>query len=150
VTDPAGFVASLTAQTKAAAQVLADAGPITYQFNPDGTARVAVDQFKLKMKVPVRGLPLNLDVIIDGEATADYATSEPDQLTFSDAQLDDLQISAKVGKQALFAGTAPEVAELLGVSLDPLFNSSAYDCQADTLKYTPLANADEVVLKRVQ
>jgi hypothetical protein len=150
VTDPAAFIASLTAQTKAAAQVLDDAGPITYQFNPDGTARVTVDQFKLKMKVPLRGLPLNLDVTIDGEATADYVTSEPNQLTFSGAQLDDIQISARVGKQALFAGTPSEMADLFGISLDPLFNSSTYDCRVDTLKYTPLANANEVVLTRVQ
>ncbi len=150
VSDPAGFVNSLTAQTKATAQVLNDAGPITYQFNPDGTARVTVDQFKLKMKVPLRGLPFNLDVAINGEATANYATRGSDQLTFSNAQLDGLKISAKAGQQELFAGTAKEMADLFGFSLDPLFNTSMYDCRADTFKYRPLPNTTAVILKRAQ
>ena len=42
------------------------------------------------------------------------------------------------------------MADLFGLSLDPLFNTSTYTCRGDVLKYTPpLQNASEVVLKRV-
>ncbi len=150
VTDPANFVASLTEKTKATAQVLNNAGPITYQFKPDGTAHINADQFKLKMKVPVSGFPINLDVTINGEATANYAAPSSDQLKFSNAQLDGLHISAKVGNRELFAGTANEMADMFGFSLDPLFNTSMYDCRADTFKYRPLPDASAVILKRMQ
>ena len=142
VTDPAGFVAALTTQTKANAQVLNDAGPITYEFKADGTARITADQFKMKMKVPVSGFPLNLDVTIDGEATASYAAPQSDQIKFSNAQLDGLKVSANAGKQQLFSGTATEMADMFGVSLDQLFNTSMYDCREDTFKYTAAAGCE--------
>ncbi len=150
VTDPADFVAALTEKTKATAQVQADAGPLTYQFNPDGTARITADQFKLKMKVPIGGFPISLDVTIDGAATTAYAAPSSDQLQFSNAQLDGLHISAKAGKQEVFSGTANEMADMFGFSLDPLFNPSLYDCRANTFKYRPLSDAPAVILSRIQ
>jgi len=147
VEDLSSYLTSLAVQ----GQVLSESGPITYRFDAQGQARVTIDHFTMKVKVPVQGLSLNLTVIIDGDATARYTASHSNQLTFSNVQLDDLTVSAGTGKQELFAGTPTELADMFGVSLDPLFNTSVYSCRADTLKYTPpLQNASEVVLQRVQ
>ena len=142
-----GYVASLAVQ----GQVLNESGPVTYQFDTNGQARVTVDHFTMKVKAPVQGLTLNLNVVIDGEVTARYTGSPSDQLAFSNVQLDGLTVSAGTGKRTLFSGTPTEMADLFGLSLDPLFNTSTYSCRGDVLKYTPpLQNASEVVLKRVQ
>ena len=58
-------------------QVLSESGPITYQFDPNGQARVTVDHFTMKVKAPVQGFMLNLNVVIDGEVTARYTGSYP-------------------------------------------------------------------------
>ncbi len=150
VEDLSGYLGSLTGGTNTQAQVLSGSGPITYHFDAQGQATVTVDQFAIKLKVPVRGLPLTLNVTIDGDATASYTTSDPNQLAFSNVQLDGLAVSAKLGQQELFAGTPTEMANLIGFSLEPLFNAATYDCRADTLKYTPpLQNAHEIMLKRI-
>ncbi len=145
VEDLLSYVTSLGVQ----GQVQNDSGPITYQFDRNGQARVTVNHFTMKVKVPVQGLSLNLTVVIDGDATARY-TAKSDQLAFSNVQLDGLQVSAGTGKRELFSGTPAEMADLFGLSLDPLFNTSTYSCRGDTLKYIPpLQNAAEVTLKRI-
>jgi hypothetical protein len=147
VEDLSSYVASLAVQ----GQVLSEAGPVTYQFDPNGQARVTVDHFTMKVKAPVQGFTLNLNVVIDGEATARYTGSPSDQLAFSNVNLDGLTVSAGTGKRTLFSGTPTEMADLFGLSLDPLFNTSTYTCRGDVLNYTPpLQNASEVVLTRVQ
>jgi hypothetical protein len=146
VADLSKYVASLAVP----GQVLKESGPITYQFDQNGQAHVTVDHFVMKVKTPVQGFTLNLNVVIDGEMAARY-NGAADQLAFSNVQLDGLTVSAGTGKRELFAGTPTEMADLFGLSLDPLFNTSTYACRADTLKYTPpLQDASEVVLKRVQ
>lgn len=131
-------------------QVLSESGPITYQFDKNGQARVTVDHFAMKVKSPVQGFTLNLKVVIDGEATARYTGSSSNQLAFTNVQLDGLTVSAGTGKRELFSGTPAEMADLFGLSLDPLFNASTYSCRGDILKYTPpLQNAAEVTLKRI-
>ncbi len=146
VTDLPSYLAALGVQ----GQVLSESGPITYQFDAQGQAQVTVQHFAMKVKVPVKGFPLNVNVIIDGEANAGYTASQADQLTFSNVQLDGLKVSVNLGQQELFAGTPGEMADRFGISLTPLFNAAAYDCHADTLKYTPpLQNAHEVVLERI-
>jgi hypothetical protein len=134
-----------------AGQVQSESGPITYQFDSNGQAHVTVDRFTMKVKVPVQGLSLNLNVVIDGDATARYMANRSNQLAFSDVQLDGLTVSAGTGKCVLIAAAPTEMADLFGLSLDPLFNTSTYTCRADTLTYMPpLQNASEVVLTRVQ
>jgi hypothetical protein len=145
------YLASLTGGTNTQAQVLSESGPITYQFDGQGRARVTVNQLLTKMRVPVGGIPLNLNVTISGTATAIYTTLDPDTLTFSDAQLGGLTVSAKLGSRQLFGGTATQVADQFGFSLAPLFSAAAYDCRVDTLKYTPpLQGAQEVLMQRIQ
>jgi len=146
VEDLSSYLASLAVQ----GQVLSESGPITYQFDKSGQARVTVDHFTMKVKVPVQGLLLNLNVVIDGDATARYTTDQSNQLAFSDVQLDGLTVSAGTGKRELFSGTPTEMADLFGLSLDPLFNTSMYDCRVDTFKYRPLPEASAVILKRIQ
>jgi hypothetical protein len=144
VEDLSKYVASLAVP----GQVLSESGPITYQFDPNGQAQITVDHFTMKVKAPVQGLTLSLDVVIDGDVTALY-TGTSDQLAFSNVQLDDLTVSAGTGKRTLFSGTPSEMADLFGLSLDPLFNTSTYACRGDVLKYTPpLQKASEVTLKR--
>ncbi len=150
VEDLSSYLTALTGGTSTQAQVLSGSGPITYRFDAQGRARIIVDQLIVKMKVPVQRIPLTLNVTIDGDATASYTTSDPNQLAFSSAQLDGLAVSAKLGEQELFAGTPTQMANLFGFSLEPLFGAATYDCRADTLKYTPpLQDAHEVILKRV-
>jgi hypothetical protein len=141
-----GYMAALAVP----GQVLSESGPITYQFDRNGQARVTVDHFAMKVKAPVQGFTLNLNVVIDGEATARYTGSSSNQLAFTNVQLDGLTVSAGTGKRELFSGTPAEMADLFGLSLDPLFNTSTYSCRGDTLKYIPpLQNASEVVLQRI-
>jgi hypothetical protein len=147
VEDLSGYLASVGLP----GQVLSTSGPVTYQFDQSGQARVTVDHFAMKVKVPVQGLPLSLTVNIDGDATARYTTNQSNQLAFSNVQLDGLTVSAGTGKRELFAGTPTEMADMFGLSLDPLFNTSIYSCRADVLKYTPpLQDASAVLLKRIQ
>jgi hypothetical protein len=146
VEDLSAYVSSLAVP----GQVLSESGPVTYQFDPNGQVHVTVDHFAMKVKAPVQSLTLNLNVVIDGDVTARY-TGTSDQLAFSNVQLGGLQVSAGTGKSQLFSGTPTEMADLFGLSLDPLFNTSTYSCRGDVLKYTPpLQNASEVMLKRVQ
>jgi hypothetical protein len=146
VDDLSSYLASLGV----AGQVQSESGPITYQFDQSGQARVTVDHFTLKVTVPVQGLSLNLTVVIDGEAAARY-TAQSHQLAFADVQLDGLTVSAGTGKRELFAGTPTEMADLFGLSLDPLFNTSTYACRGDVLTYTPpFQDASAVTLSRVQ
>jgi hypothetical protein len=93
-------------------QVLSESGPIKYQFEASGQARVTVDHFAMKVKVPVQGLSLNLTVTIDGDATARYAANQSNQLAFSNVQLDGLTVSAGTGKRD-FHGHARRMAECL-------------------------------------
>ena len=149
VDDLSTYLAALTGGTNTQAQVLSESGPITYHFDAQGQARVTLDRFAMKMKVPLQGLPLTLNITIDGDATAGY-TGASDQLAFSNVRLDGLTVSAKLGKQEVFSGTPTEVANQFGFSLAPLFNPAAYDCQVNTLKYTPpLQDAQAVTLQRI-
>ena len=146
VMDLSSYVASLGVQ----GQVLSESGPVTYRFDSSGQAHVTVDHFAMKVKAPVKGFSLNVNVIIDGAVDAGYTASQADQLAFANVQLDGLKVSVNLGKQELFAGTPGEMADLFGFSLDPLFNAATYTCRADTLTYTPpLQGAREVALKRI-
>ncbi len=150
VEDLSSYLTSLTGGTNTQAQVLSGSGPITYRFDTQGQARITVDHLSMKMKVPVQGIPLTLNVTINGDATAGYITADPNQLAFFNAQLDGLAVSAKLGTQELFAGTPAQLANLFGFSLEPLFSAATYDCRANTLKYTPpLRDAHEVILQRI-
>ena len=63
-----------------------------------------------------------------------------------------MRLPLSIGDPTLVTGALSVVsmADLFGLSLDPLFNTSTYSCRGDVLKYTPpLQNASEVVLKRV-
>lgn len=131
-------------------QVLNESGPVTYHFDGRGQAHVTVDHFAMKVKAPVKGFSLNVNVIIDGEVDAGYTANRGDQLAFNNVQLDGLKVSVKLGQQELFSGTPSEMADLFGISLDPLFNAATYTCRADTLTYTPpLQGAREVTLQRL-
>ncbi len=146
VADQAAFLASLGVQ----GQALSQSGPITYRFDADGQAQVTVDQFAMKVKAPIKGLPLTVNVLIDGSARADYTATRSDQLAFSNVLLDGLTVTVSLGKQELFSGTPTEMADTFGLSLAPLFNAATYACRGDVLKYTPpLQNAREVQLQRV-
>ena len=147
VLDLSSYVASLGVQ----GQVLSESGPVTYRFDASGQAHVTVDNFAMKVQAPVKGLPLTVNVVIDGAVDAGYTATQADQLAFANVQLDGLKVSIKLGKQELFAGTPAEMADLFGISLEPLFSAAAYTCRADTLTYTPpLQNAREVTLQRIQ
>jgi hypothetical protein len=132
-------------------QVLSESGPVTYRFDERDQARVTVDHFAMKVKAPVNGFSLNVNVIIDRTVDAGYTANQGDQLAFNNVQMDDLNVSVNLGKQELFSGTSAEMADLFGISLDPLFSAAAYTCRADTLTYTPpFQDARDVTLQRIQ
>jgi hypothetical protein len=147
VEDLSAYLSSLAVP----GQVLSESGPVTYRFDEHGQAQVTVNHFAMKVKAPVKGFSLNVNVIIDGEVNAGYTAQQGDQLAFDNVALDGLRVSVNLGKQELFAGTPAETADLFGISLDPLFSTAAYTCRAATLKYTPpFQNARDVVLHRLQ
>ena len=147
VTDLSAYLSSLAVP----GQVLNESGPVTYRFDKGGKAQVTVDHFAMKVKAPVKGFSLNVNVIIDGTVDAGYTANQGDQLAFNNVQLDGLKVSVKLGKQELFSGTPSEMADLFGISLDPLFSAAAYTCRADTLTYTPpFQDARDVTLQRIQ
>jgi hypothetical protein len=125
-------------------------GSITYVFGNDGIAAVEANNFKMTLKVDVQGVALDIVVSINGRATANFTLSDPNKITFFNPQLGDLKFSATLNGSKLFAGTPDEMAAMFGVSPDPKYNTFTYECNSDTLKYTPpVKNAKPLTFKRV-
>jgi hypothetical protein len=125
-------------------------GFVRYTFGDDSTVAFNADNFVMRFAINVSGLALNLDVSIDGTGTATYSGDAAGQLTFSNASTEGLTFSAALNGNELFSGTSTELAGLFGVSPDGSSTSVAYECQGDTLRYTPpVTNAQPVVLRRI-
>ncbi len=132
------------------AKVARQDGSITYVFGNDGVASVEADGFKLTLNVDVQGVTLDIVVSIDGRATANYTLGDPNKVTFSNPKTGDLKFSATLNGQELFSSTSDELAAMFGVSSDPKYETSTYECSGDMLTYTPpVKNAKPLTFKRV-
>ena len=148
--DMSDYFTSIMAQAGNGAKLAGQEGRVTYVFGNDGVTSVDAENFKMTLAVDVQGVALDIVVSINGRATANYTLSDPNRITFSNAQTGDLTFSATLNGQALFSGTPDEMAAMFGVSADPKYNTFTYECSGDTLKYTPpVKNAKPVTLKRV-
>jgi hypothetical protein len=150
LSDMSAYFTGVMAQAGNGAKFVGQDGTITYVFGNDGVASVEADNFKLTLAVDMQGVALDIVVTITGRATANYTLSDPNKVTFSNAQTGNLKFSATLNGQELFAGTPDEMAAMFGVSPDPKYNTFTYECSGDTLKYTPpVKNAKPLTFKRV-
>jgi hypothetical protein len=148
--DMSAYFTGVMAQAGNGTKFVGQDGSITYVFGNDGVASVEADNFMMTLAVDVQGVALDIVVSIAGRATANYTLSDPNKITFSNPQMDDLKFSATLNGQELFAGTPDEMAAMFGVSPDPKYNTFTYECSGDTLKYTPpVKNAKPLTFKRV-
>ena len=148
--DMSDYFTGVMSQAGSGAKVASQTGTITYVFGNDGVASVEADNFKLTLAVDVQGTTINIVVSINGHATANFTLSDPDKITFSHPQMGDLTFSATMNGTELLSGTPDELAAMFGISPDPKYNTFAYDCSGDTLKYTPpVKNAKPLLFKRV-
>lgn len=148
--DMSDYFASVMSQAGGVAEYIGEEGSVNYTFGADGKAQVEADNFTIKLRATTQGLALDINVKINGTATADYTTHEPNEITFANAQTSGFTFSATLNEQELFSGTPDEMMALFGVSPDPQYNTFTYECSATTLKYTPpVPNARPVVLERI-
>jgi hypothetical protein len=150
LSDMSDYFSGVMAQAGGGAKFIGQTGSITYVFGNDGVASIEADNFKMTMQVEAQGTAFDIVVSITGRATANFTLSETDKITFSTPQMGDLTFSATMNGQELFTGTPAEMAAMFGVSPDPKYNTFAYECSGDTLKYTPpVQNAKPLTFKRL-
>jgi hypothetical protein len=149
VTDMSDYFAAVMAKTKTNAAIVGQKGQLLYTFTPDGHAAIKAGPFQETVQAKVQGLALDMVITLDGQATSAY-TSTPDKITFTNPDNSHFKISATLNGQDMFAGTTPDdLAAAFGVSADPKYNTSSYECDGDTLKITPpVQNAHAIALKR--
>ena len=148
--DMSDYFTGVMAQVGNGAKFVGQDGTVTYVFGTDGTASVTADNFKMTLGVDVQGVTLNIVVSINGHATSNYTLSDPNKITFSKPELGDLKFSATMNGTELLSGTPDELAAMFGISPDSKYNTFTYDCNGDTLKYTPpVKNARPLTFKRV-
>ncbi len=149
--DMSAYFASVMSKAGNPAKFVGQEGAIVYTFGADGKAKIDVQDFTANLEITAQNLAIPIQIKMSGNATADYATSDPNKVTFSNAQTSGLKFSATMNGQVLFSSTPDELAAAFGISPDPKYNTFTYECSADTLNYTPpLPNAKPVVLKRVK
>lgn len=131
------FFAAILSKSVGPVDFVGQEGRIIYTFSPDGKASVKADNFSIKMKLTTQGLTFNLAAIITGDATADYATSDPNKVTFSNNQAGNLKLSTTLNGAEMAAVSPDEIQSAFGFSADPERNNFTYECSGNTLTYTP-------------
>jgi hypothetical protein len=111
-------------------------GSLHYRFNPDGTAEVLANQYKLTSEVKLGILPLNLDININGTAKADYQVNEA-QSTVSFSNPD---TSGLTGSVTLAGNSVVDASQILpyvwfGASSNAVA-TLGFHCSGDTLDVT--------------
>ncbi len=137
LTDMSDYFASVMSQADNIAAIVGQNGRMLYTFTTDGRAAVKAEKFQELIELTTQGLKLETILTVDGEANSTY-TSTADTFTFSDPDNSAFKLSATVNGQEMFSDTTPdELAAAFGVSNDPKYNTSTYECDGDTLKITP-------------
>jgi hypothetical protein len=147
--DMSAYLSSVLSKTSGVAQYVGQEGTVLYTFGSDGKAKIDAQNFKANLKITASNISIPMAVNMTGSATADYTTSDPNKVTFSNSNNGDFKFSVTINGQESSAITGDQMA-FLGMSPDPKYDTFTYECSADTLRYTPpVANAQPVVLKRV-
>lgn len=148
--DLSVYMQSVIAKSGGDVKFIGQTGRIVYAFGADGKARVVAQDFTMKLAMAVQMLTFDINVTISGAANSQY-TATADKITYSNGEMKDLKVSAKMNGTELFSSTPDELAAMFGASADPRYNSVAYQCDGTTLVYTPpIADAQPVIMKRVQ
>jgi hypothetical protein len=148
--DMSDYMTSIMSKTGGTVKFVGQEGKVLYIFGADGKSKVDAQNSTLKLSSTVQGMALNIDVTMNGSATADYTATNDGKVTFSNPKTDGLTLSAKMNDQELFSGTSNDLAAMFGVSADAKYDTFTYECDATTLRYTPpVEGAAPVVLKRV-
>ena len=149
IADMSDYFASVMSQADNIAAIVGQNGRLLYTFTPDGQATVKAEAFQEIIELTTQGIKLEMILTVDGEAASTY-TSTPDTFTFAGTDNSVFKLSATLNGQEMFSDTTPdEMAAAFGVSNDPKYNTSAYECAGDTLKITPpVQNARAIVFQR--
>lgn len=150
LTDMSDYFASVMSQAENIASIVGTNGRMLYTFTADGRALVKSEGFQEIIEIASQGLKLEMILTVSGEASSAY-TSTAKTFTFSDLDNSRFKLSATLNGQEMFTDTTPdEMAAAFGVSNDPKYNTSAYECDGDTLKTTPPVQiARAIILQRV-
>ena len=150
VTDMSDYFAAVMSKTKTNATIVGQNGQLLYTFTPDGHATIEAQSFQEEIQAKVQGFPLDMVIAMNGDATSTY-THTLTTITFAHPDNSRFKISATVNGQEMFGATTPdEMAAAFGLSADPKYNTSVYECDGDTLRITPpVQNAHAIVLKRI-
>lgn len=149
IADMSDYFASVMSQADNIAAIVGQNGRLLYTFTADGQASVKAEEFQEIIELTTQGLKLEMILTVNGEAASTY-TSTPDTFTFADTDNSAFKLSATLNGQEMFSDTTPdEMAAAFGVSNDPKYNTSIYECAGDTLKITPpVQKARAIVFQR--
>jgi hypothetical protein len=149
LSDMSTYMESVMAKSGSAVTLVGQTGGFVYTFGADGNAHVEAQDFTMKMSMDVQKLKFDINITISGAADSQY-TATADKVTYSNGKVNGLKISATMNGTELFSTTPDELAAMFGVSPDPKYNTFGYQCDGDTLVYTPpIADAQPITLKRV-
>jgi hypothetical protein len=147
--DMSDYFAAVMSQANNVASIVGTNGRMLYTFTADGRASVQAEKFQEIIELTTEGLKLEMVITVNGEASSAYA-SDTETFTFSDPDTSQFTLSATLNGQELFSDTTPdEMAAAFGVSNDPKYNTSTYECDGDTLQITPpVQNARPIIFQR--
>ena len=149
LSDMSTYMESVMAKSGSAVTLVGQTGGFVYTFGADGNAHVEAQDFTMKMSMDVQKLKFDINITISGAADSQY-TATADKVTYSNGETKNLKVSATMNGTELFSTTPDELAAMFGVSPDPKYNTFGYQCQGDTLVYTPpITDAQPITLKRV-
>jgi len=124
-------------------------GYVHYVFGADGSVAFEAQDFVVRFTIAVSGVSFDMEVGIDGAGSATYA-ADAGSMTFSNSSGGELTFYTTLAGTQVFSGTSDELASLFGISADAASATFSYQCEGDTLTYTPpIENAQPVVLTRV-
>jgi hypothetical protein len=124
-------------------------GSLRFTLNQDGTLIGAADRFKVQTKVNLSFLPLNVEVDMNGTASADYSLDKANQtISYSNFDPGDLTINTSANGISM-----DQQIDLNGLMLgaENGTTTTQYQCQGDTLLISlPIeqAQGQVIVLKR--
>ncbi len=151
ISDFSQYFASIMVKIKTPFTISDQSGNLSLTFGADGKATMNANQWKVTLTGNVEKVPLTIVISVNGAAHADY-TAADGKIVFTNRTNDNMIMSSTVNGQQLFSGTSDELAGMFGVSgSNNAYNSFPYECAGNVLQYTPpIANAQPVILKRVQ
>ncbi|HLF26257.1 MAG TPA: hypothetical protein VJG32_07970 [Anaerolineae bacterium] len=148
LSDMSGYIESVMSNVEGI-EFAGQDGAVRYTFAPDGQALFDAQNFAMRFEGAVSGVPLNLEISINGTGTATYEVSAAGSMTISNSDVTDMTFSATLNGAEIFSDASGELGSLFG-AVDDETATLTYTCAGDTLTYTPpLENAQPITLNRV-